>query len=199
VNRWLAKCVYWLAIGAVAALPACALLKKPVPVPQIQLAIDQAQLLWPANIAVKSVSARAILQSDRVIVTEGARVMQHSGVRWVASPAAQLQEQLSFARAKQLAQRDSNRATPAESMQMAIWLNDFNIDVLANGDTRILVSARAEIQCKADKILAPLPAVERSVPLNSASPQRIAEAFNAAAGAALNALALSAKAQCGAR
>lgn len=199
MNMLLRLGAYWLALGAVATLSSCALLKKPVPVTQIQLSLDYTRINWPVDMKLAGVKARSVLQTDRVIVVQSALVMQHAGVRWVANPSAQLSEQLSFARASALAQLSTTRMADAKNMQLDVWLNDFNIEVLANGDTRIVVSALANIQCSAATLPSQLPAAVREVPLNSIDPQRIAEGFNNAAGAALSKLIASGKALCQAR
>lgn len=185
-----------LVLGAIALLPSCALLKKPLPVTQLQLALDATRMQMPPDMQVKTLKARAILQTDRVIVIQGAQVMQHAGVRWVAEPAALLREELSMMGADVSARLGKNRAAPEKPVQLEIWLHDFNIEVLAGGDTRILVSARANIQCIGAAKSAPLPVAAFSVPLNSVDPQRIAEGFNAAASSTFRTLLASGAEYC---
>lgn len=168
-----------VALAAGLLLPACALLKKPVPVTQLQLSIDPAKLDWPANIKIASIKARRVLQTDRVIVAEGARVMQHTGVRWVSDPAAQLSEQLDFAGGHFTAHIDK-RQSMTRLKSIDVLLKDFQIEVQANLDTLVLVSVHASMRCKADDAPVQLPEAQTSVPLNSSEPQRIAERFNEA-------------------
>ena len=172
----IALCAF--ALAALNLTPACALLKKPTPLTQLQLSLPAAELKWPARLELGGVKARGVLQSDRVIVTNGALVMQHAGLRWVAAPAAQLAEQLASARVASSAksiQKGAGKAT------IDVWLSDFNIAVSATGDTSVAVSASGAIRCANAKIASDLAPAAIVLPLNSTDPQRIAERFNAAA------------------
>ena len=172
----IALCAF--ALAALNLTPACALLKKPTPLTQLQLSLLAAELNWPARLELGGVKARGVLQSDRVIVTNGALVMQHAGLRWVAAPAAQLAEQLASARIASSAnsiQKGAGKAT------IDVWLSDFNIAVSATGDTSVAVSASGAIRCANAKIASDLAPAAIVLPLNSTDPQRIAERFNAAA------------------
>ena len=172
----IALCAF--ALAALNLTPACALLKKPTPLTQLQLSLPAAELNWPARLELGGVKARGVLQSDRVIVTNGALVMQHAGLRWVAAPAAQLAEQLASARIASSAnsiQKGAGKAT------IDVWLSDFNIAVSATGDTSVAVSASGAIRCANAKIASDLAPAAIVLPLNSTDPQRIAERFNAAA------------------
>ena len=172
----IALCAF--ALAALNLTPACALLKKPTPLTQLQLSLPAAELNWPARLELGGVKARGVLQSDRVIVTNGALVMQHAGLRWVAAPAAQLAEQLASARIASSAnsiQKGAGKAT------IDVWLSDFNIAVGATGDTSVAVSASGAIRCANAKIASNLVPAAIVLPLNSTDPQRIAERFNAAA------------------
>ena len=172
----IALCAF--ALAALNLTPACALLKKPTPLTQLQLSLPAAELNWPARLELGGVKARGVLQSDRVIVTNGALVMQHAGLRWVAAPAAQLAEQLAIARIASSAksiQKGAGKAT------IDVWLSDFNIAVSATGDTSVAVSASGAIRCANAKIASDLAPAAIVLPLNSTDPQRIAERFNAAA------------------
>ena len=172
----IALCAF--ALAALNLTPACALLKKPTPLTQLQLSLPAAELKWPARLELGGVKARGVLQSDRVIVTNGALVMQHAGLRWVATPAAQLAEQLASARIASSAnsiQKGAGKAT------IDVWLSDFNIAVSATGDTSVAVSASGAIRCANAKIASDLAPAAIVLPLNSTDPQRIAERFNAAA------------------
>jgi hypothetical protein len=165
------------------ALPGCALLKKPTPLTQLQISLNEAELNWPAQLELASVKARGVLQSDRVIVINGALVMQHADLRWVAAPSAQLAEQLAIARLAALtadAQKASGKAATVD-----FWLNDFNIVVSASGDTSVAVSASAAVRCANAKSASQLAPASIVLPLNSADPQRIAERFDTAAGKVL--------------
>ncbi len=167
------------ALATILLLPACALLKKPIPVTQLQLTIDPAQLKWPTDISIASIKARGVLQTDRIIVTHGARVMQHTGVRWVANPAAQLSEQLEFA-GRHIMTHTKKHHLIARIKSLEIQLQDFQIEVQSNSDTRVRVSVLASIRCKADGAPVQLPEAAASLALNSSEPQRIADRFNEA-------------------
>ena len=187
--------------------PSCALLKKPNPVTQLQLTLDAAAISWPLQLALSSVKARKILQSDRVIVTSGARVMQHAGLRWVAAPAALINEQLSLARSNQLALAMASKAGQGSGATLDIWLSEFNVVEQVNGGTQTRVSALASLRCNraasagksaSDQASAvQLPAVTRAVTLNSSDPQRLADSFNTASNAVFIALVKSSLGRCG--
>jgi hypothetical protein len=187
--------------------PSCALLKKPNPVTQLQLTLDAAAISWPPQLALGSVQARKILQSDRVIVTSGARVMQHAGLRWVAAPAALINEQLGLARANQMALAMASKAGQGSGATLDIWLSEFNVVEQVNGGTQTRVSALASLRCNravsagksasAQTPAVQLPAVARAVTLNSSDPQRLAESFNEASTAVFAALIKSALGHCG--
>ena len=166
--------------------PACALLKKPTPLTQLQLSLNAAELHWPAQLELGNVKARGMLQSDRVIVTKGALVMQHGGLRWVAAPATLLAEQLAIARvATAITTPHKNQGRGAI---VDVWLSDFNIAVNPNGATSAAVSAWANVRCNNARTAMQVPASAIALPLNSTDPQRIAERFNAAATQVLKAL-----------
>ncbi len=160
------------------ALPGCALLKKPIPLTQLQISLDAAELNWPARLELGSVKARGVLQSDRMIVINGALVMQHADLRWVAAPAAQMTEQLAIARLAALTATAPKASGKAATVDF--WLSDFNIAVSANGDTRVAVSASAAVRCANAKSASQIAPAAIVLPLNSADPQRIAERFDAA-------------------
>lgn len=168
-----------VALAALNLTPACALLKKPTPLTQLQLSLPAVELNWPARLELGSVKARGVLQSDRLIVTNGALVMQHGGLRWVAAPATQLAEQLAIARIT-TSTRSIQKAA-GKAVTIDVWLSDFNITVNPTGDTSVAVSASGAIRCANAKIASDLAPAAIVLPLNSTDPQRIAERFNAAA------------------
>ena len=177
VTRTTAFCVFL--VVTIMLTPACALLKKPTPLTQLQLSLDSAALSWPARLELGNVKARGMLQTDRVIVTQGALVMQHAGLRWVAAPAALLAEQLAIARVASLSAPTSKH--PGRAANIDVWLSDFNIAVNAKGDTSVAVSAWASVGCAKARSASQVPAMTVALPLNSTDPQRIAERFNTAA------------------
>lgn len=159
--------------------PACALLKKPTPLTQLQLSLDAAELHWPPLLELGDVKARGMLQTDRVIVTNGALVMQHGGLRWIAAPAILLAEQLASARVAALSTAIPQRKKRGASIN--VWLSDFSITLKANGESNAAVAAWATIRCDNAQAISQLPPAAIALPLNSSDPQRIAERFDAAA------------------
>ena len=179
VYRKIALCACVLA--TVTLTSACALLKKPVPLTQLQLSLDVAELEWPARLELGGVKARGILQSDRVIVTNGALVMQHAGLRWVAAPATQLAEQLTMIRVVASAPTVQQAPRQKKAAIFDVWLSNFNIAVHENGDTSVEVTAWASVRCADARTASQVPRVVIALPLNSTDPQRIADRFDAAA------------------
>lgn len=159
--------------------PACALLKKPTPLTQLQLSLDAAELHWPAQLELGDVKARGMLQTDRVIVTNGALVMQHGGLRWIAAPAILLAEQLAIARVATVSTTIPQRKTRGASINL--WLSDFSIALKASGESSATVSAWATLSCNNARAISQVPPATIALPLNSTDPQRIAERFDAAA------------------
>lgn len=166
--------------------PACALLKKPTPLTQLQLVLNATELHWPQRLELGDVKARGMLQTDRVIVTKGALVMQHGGLRWVAAPATLLAEQLAIARVATASSMPDKRQGSGATVN--IWLADFNISVHPNGETSAAVSAWANVRCNNARTAKQVPTSAVALPLNSTDPQRIAERFDAAATQVLKAL-----------
>lgn len=191
--------LYAFVLAAFALAPGCALLKKPTPLTQLQLELNAAELNWPAHLELGSVKARGVLQSDRVIVINGALVMQHAGLRWVAAPPAQLVEQLSVARLAALTTATQKAA--GKTAIVDFWLSDFNIAVGTNGDTHVAVSASAVIRCANAKSVSPeatrqVAPVVMALPLNSTDPQRIAEVFDTAASEVIKSLLVRVAGDC---
>ena len=178
-----------IALAVFAALtltPACALLKKPTPLTQLQVSLNAAELQWPEQLELGGVKARGMLQSDRMIVTNGALVMQHAGLRWIAAPATQLTEQLAMASVSTSIPAAQKRS--GKKAVIDVWLSDFNISVGANGDTSVAVSASATVRCAPAKKVSQLTPAALVLPLNSTDPQRIAQTFNDAANKVLASL-----------
>lgn len=167
------------AVAIVLLTPACALFKKPTPLTQLQLSLNAAELSWPARLELGQIKARGMLQTDRVIVTQGALVMQHAGLRWVAAPATLLAEQFAIARVATFTATAHKHPGPAAIID--VWLSDFNIAVSSNGDTRAAVSAWASVRCANARSASQVPPTAIALPLNSTDPQRIAERFDVAA------------------
>jgi hypothetical protein len=218
-----------LLILCVGLLSACALLKKPIPLTQLQLALDTQQISWPSDISLGSIQSRAVLKSDRIIVMRGALVMQHEGLRWTSAPEVLLAEQLGILgivdrarksprmdRREQLAREQSTREqstreqstreqstreqlAPEQLARIDIWLNEFNVSVMPDGTSLATVSAAATLKCSTARTAGQLPLERATLLLNSTDPQRVATRFNEAATTVFTQLLKSAAEACRAR
>jgi ABC-type uncharacterized transport system auxiliary subunit len=176
---------------AVLLLGACALMKTPQPLTtlQLQLPADAQSRHWPARIAPRPTRAAAALQSSRVLVVDGALLMQHAGLRWVDVPAILLDEQLRLLR----------YAHPGGDEKMLasieLWLTQFNIRIDAAGDRSVEVAALAELKCAQDGSLHRVPVASASVALNSGDAISVAAAFAAATDQVIAAMGAAAARQ----
>lgn len=167
MSRWLAVCV---ALG----LSACALLRTPQALTTLQLQLAQDADTWPEQIEPKVTRASAALQSTRVLVFDGALLMQHGGLRWVDAPATMLDEQLRLLR----------YAHPGKDIEtvasVELWLTQFNIRIAASGEKSVEVAALAELQCAGDASRHRMPLAAASVALTGEDAAAVAAAFAAA-------------------
>jgi hypothetical protein len=204
-------CRATLLILCVSLISACALLKKPIPLTQLQLALDAQQISWPSSVSLGGVQSRAVLKTDRIIVMRGALVMQHEGLRWTSAPEILLAEQLGIlgmvnsgsnsARVDRPQQRELTVSPRlSNSARIDVWLNEFNVAVLQDGTSSATVSVAATINCPsaptAEPTIKKLPLVRATLPLNSTDPQRVATRFNEAATMVFNQLLNTAAASC---
>ncbi len=193
-----------LCILCLGLISACALLKKPIPLTQIQLALDNQQISWPSGISLGSIQSRAVLRTDRVIVTRGALVMQHEGLRWTSAPEVQLVEQIGMPGMLTHRVDLSLVQGPSKLARIDVWLNEFNVAVMPDGTSLAIVSAAATLKCTtvqttgsiAEPAIEKLPLMRATLPLNSTDPQRVSKRFSEAATIAFSQLLTSAALIC---
>jgi ABC-type uncharacterized transport system auxiliary subunit len=166
--------VRWLVVCAALGLTACALMRAPQALTTLQLQLADDARAWPEQIEPKVTRASAALQSTRVLVFDGALLMQHGGLRWVDAPAKMLDEQLRLLR---YAHPGNDVATMAS---VELWLTQFNIRIAASGEKSVEVAALAELQCAGDASLQRMPLAEASVALTGEDAAVVAAAFAAA-------------------
>lgn len=169
-----------LGIG-LALLSACTLIQRPDPVTTLQLDLTDADLVWPAALTPGKVDSVSALRSNRVLVVEGAVLMQHEGLRWIDTPAVMLSEQLRALHARAA-------ATDAAQASLDVWLGEFNLRVLADRSRQIAISAHATLRCVgSDRVITIAPVSASATPA-SAEPPDLAAAFAAASTEAMSAL-----------
>lgn len=170
-----------------ASLAGCSLLSRPEPMDTLQLLTPEVSSTsgWPDNLDRGEVSANAALQTDRVLVTHVALLMQHEGLRWVDVPATLLSEQL------RMRQTGTDASAMAETKAVAaldIWLTEFNIHIADGGGKTVAVSASGELRCARNERRLRIAPVGASRPLTSADAAEIAVAFAQATDEMLTAL-----------
>jgi hypothetical protein len=152
------------------AFSSCTLIQRPDPVTTLQVTLADESLRWPAVIALGKVDSVSALRSNRILVIDGAKLMQHDGLRWIDTPAVMLSEQLRALHARAT-------ATEAATGSLDVWLGDFNLRVAADGSREAVAGAHASLRCSdADRILTIAP-VAASASLASSDPQALADAF----------------------
>lgn len=166
--------VRWLAVCAALGLTDCALIRAPQALTTLQLQLTDAAGSWPEQIEPKVTRASTALQNTRVLVLDGALLMQHGGLRWVDAPATMLDEQLRLLR---YAHAGDDIKTVAS---VELWLTQFNIRIADAGDKSVEVAALAELQCAGDASLHRMPLAAASVALNGEDAPVVAAAFAAA-------------------
>ncbi len=170
-----------------ASLAGCSLLSRPEPMDTLQLLTPEVSSTsgWPDSLDRGEVSANAALQTDRVLVTDGALLMQHEGLRWVDVPATLLTEQLRARHAR------ADASTTAETMAVAtldVWLTGFNIRIADGGSKTVDISAFGELRCARDGRRLRVEPVGASRPLTTADAAEIAVTFAQATDEMLTAL-----------
>lgn len=173
-----------------ALLCACALLSRPQAVATIRLASSES-VVWPASIRLGRVTATAALQSDRVVIADGALLMQYAGLRWIDAPAILVAEFLRGARA------GAAESAPELSPTLDLWLTDFNL-TLDQDRMNVVVGAAGELRCAsgATHALAPTRVVSA---FSRSDAQSIASEFSVATTeltARLLEATISARAEC---
>ena len=124
--------------------PGCALLSRPTPLTTLQLPPAPEALAWPKGLKPGRVTAASALKVDRVIVAEGARLMQHGGMRWVDVPAVMIAEYLRRIHARR---RDIGRDEVVDSATLDLWITDFNLNLDPTGRLTVAVAAAGELRC----------------------------------------------------
>lgn len=162
-------------------LCSCTLIQRPEPVTTLQLPSAATAPAWPAALAPGRVDSTSALRSNRVLVVDGAVLMQHEGLRWVDTPAVMWSEQL-----RALHARAAN--TGAAKASLDLWLGDFNLRIGADRTREAVVSAHASLRCAGSERNIAVPPVSASVAMAGSEPQALAQAFGEASGEVLAAL-----------
>lgn len=163
------------------AFSSCTLIQRPDAVTTLQVTLADESLRWPAAIALGKVDSVSALRSNRIVVIDGAKLMQHDGLRWVDTPAVMLSEQFRALQARA-------DVTGANSAALDVWLGDFNLRVGADGTREAVAGAHASLRCSdADRVLTIAP-VAASASLASSDPQSLANAFASASAEVVAAL-----------
>lgn len=171
-----------LATMSLSVTGGCALLSAPAPLTTLQIDLTPDALVWPAQLVPGRVTAATALQSDRVVVMDGAQVMQHGGLRWVSEPAVMMGEQLRRLRAP----RNNLGAEAARgSAALELWLTDFSLHPDDSGSLVAEVSMIAEIRCLSGATGQPLPIASARREAEQEDAESIAAAFSASAREAL--------------
>lgn len=155
---------------SLALLSSCTLIQRPEPVTTLQLSLADANLTWPAALATGKVDSVSALRSNRILVIDGARLMQHDGLRWVETPAIMFAEQL-----RGLWSRSGDAG--AANASLDIWLTEFNLRLDTSGSREVAAAAHASLRCAdSERSIAVTPASARSS-LSGDDPQALADAF----------------------
>lgn len=173
----------FLIVLSLALLQGCALMRTPAPLTTLQLPLDSsaASPQWPAALAPGSVQGTAALQGNRVLVVQGALLMQHEGLRWVDAPPVLLAEQL-----RGLHARAASSNEPVATLDL--WLSAFNLRVATDGTRDVMVSASATVRCNgAAGVTTLAPSSASSAPAGKDA-QSLADAFATASGEVLAAI-----------
>lgn len=162
-------------------LSGCTLIQRPEPLTTVQLSLADADLAWPVAIAPANVEATSALRSNRVLVIDGAVLMQHEGLRWVDTPVVMLADQLRVMHAR-------TRESTSSIASLDLWLSEFNVRVEADRSREVAVSAHGTLRCTAsDRSIAIAPASART-DRSGDDPQALADAFARASAEVLKAL-----------
>lgn len=166
---------------SLALLSACTLIQRPDPVTTLQLPLTDADFAWPAALTPGKVESVSALRSNRVLVVDGAVLMQHDGLRWVDTPAVMWSEQL---RGRQA--RAGHTTTPIASID--VWLTEFNLRVDAGSTNAAVATAHATLHCiESERTLSIAPVSASATPART-DPQALADAFARASDEVVSAL-----------
>ena len=174
--------VYRALIGlGLVLLSSCALIQRPDPLTTLQLPSAAAKRAWPAVLTPGRVDSTSALRSNRVLVVDGAVLMQHEGLRWVDTPAVMWSEQL-----RALHARAASGSVATASLD--VWLGEFNLRVGADRTREALASAHATLRCTGSERTITIAPVAASATPASSDPQALAQAFGQASDEVLAAL-----------
>jgi ABC-type uncharacterized transport system auxiliary subunit len=180
----------------VCALTSCALLSRPPSLTTVQLGMTtpEQSKAWPQGLLLARVETTAVLASNRVIVIDGAKVMQFERLRWAQEPAVMLTEQLRIWQSQKPAP-----GSPSASNLITVSFTDFSIHLHGRIQQTVVVSASAELSCARSGSVLALGHFDTIRPLTNLSAQTIATIFSDASREtawALLSAAQSAAAQC---
>jgi hypothetical protein len=158
-------------------LTSCALLTRPEPMTTLQLLLpDYADATpWPEYIQLDPVHGVAALQTNRVLVADGALLMQHEGLRWVETPAVMLTEQMQLRTAYRT---ERALAHSGRGIRLELWLTEFNIRIAADGGKSIVVAASTELKCSDPSLSHRRPLITKSEPIIGSDPRNVAQTFS---------------------
>ncbi len=172
----------------------CALLNRPAPLTTLQVrfpsAANDTEITWPAGLTLASLTSASVISGNRVIVFDGAKVMQFNGLRWVDTPAVMLTEQLQLMQVS--AEGDTTEAIQHLAL-LKLALVDFSIHLNDGGDKTVMVSANAELQCAANGSVQALGILSSEQPLQKMDDQSVAATFTNATETTAKAMLSAAK------
>lgn len=170
-----------LLVLSLGLLSSCSLIRRPDPVTTLQLSLANGDLAWPSGLTPGKVESVSALRSNRVLVVDGAVLMQHEGLRWADTPAVMLSEQLRSLHA---------RAGSADAAKAAldVWLGEFDLRVGAGGRQEAMATAHAMLRCLGSERGFSIAPVSSSAAPASSDPQALADAFAQASRDVVSAL-----------
>lgn len=165
---------------SVSLLSACSLIARPEPLTTLQLIITDGDAMpqWPAALAAGNVVGTSTLLGNRVLVVNGALLMQHEGMRWVDTPALMISEQIHTLHAQ-----TAGNTAPVAAINLR--LSAFNLRIGSGGEKHAVVAASGNLRCLgSERARALAPVSAKATPAN-ASAQALADAFARASGEVL--------------
>jgi ABC-type uncharacterized transport system auxiliary subunit len=160
------------------SISACALIHRPEPLTTLQLrfpdsASQALSTAWPGSLAFESLDTSTAITNNRVMVFDGAKVMQFAGLRWVDTPAAMLTEQFTMWQAQAKATR-----RPQKSALLQLSFTDFSIHIDGADGNTVVVSASAELRCLSNDAIHALGIFSNTQALQTMDAQDIAKVFS---------------------
>ncbi len=182
-----------LILGPALASSGCTLISRPEALTTLQLSLPApaADSAWPSGLALGSVRPVSALQSNRLLVVDGAKLMQHQGLRWSESPAIMLAEQMQLRRVRAI---EGSTLGTHRIASVDVWLSRFDLLIESSGGRSARVTLAAELKCAQSDSRIEFPPTEHSQPPDTDDAQSVAEAFNLATAEAVAALLRTAKA-----